>query len=114
MGPWVLINTRCYKPQLRADRVGNAGLSDYRIDPATAGGLVCRQAAHAAGRRRGLAQSLFQVGGNVGQALGPLAGAIVVLRWGQSSLLFFALLALLSCAVLWNVAIWYRFRGLPG
>ena len=70
-----------------------------------------RVARMAAGRR-GLAQSLFQVGGNVGQALGPFAGAIVVLRWGQSSLLFFALLALLSCAVLWNVAIWYRYQRL--
>jgi len=71
-----------------------------------------RVARMAAGRRHGLAQSLFQVGGNVGSALGPLAAAIVVLRWGQSSLAFFALLALLSCAVLWNVGLWYRHHGL--
>lgn len=71
-----------------------------------------RVARMAAGRRHGLSQSLFQVGGNAGQALGPLAAALVVVRWGQSSLAFFALLALLSGAVLWNVAIWYRHHGL--
>ena len=71
-----------------------------------------RVARMAAGNRHGLAQSLFQVGGNVGQALGPLAAALVVVRWGQSSLAAFALLALLSGMVLWNVAIWYRHHGL--
>jgi FSR family fosmidomycin resistance protein-like MFS transporter len=71
-----------------------------------------RVARMAAGGRHGLAQSLFQVGGNAGQALGPLAAALVVVRWGQSSLVFFALLALLSGTVLWNVAAWYRSHGL--
>ena len=71
-----------------------------------------RVARMAAGGRHGLAQSLFQVGGNAGSALGPLAAALVVVRWGQSSLAGFALLALLSCAVLWNVSAWYRNHGL--
>ncbi|PXA88854.1 MFS transporter [Caulobacter sp. D4A] len=71
-----------------------------------------RVARMAAGERPGLAQSLFQVGGNAGQALGPLAAALVVVRWGQSSLGVFALLALLSGAVLWNVAVWARHHGL--
>ena len=71
-----------------------------------------RVARMAAGGRHGLAQSLFQVGGNAGQALGPLAAALVVVRWGQSSLAFFALLALLSGAILWNVGTWYRQHGL--
>ncbi len=71
-----------------------------------------RVARMAAGGRHGLAQSLFQVGGNAGSALGPLAAAIVVVRYGQSSLAFFALLALLSCAILWNVGQWYRHHGL--
>jgi FSR family fosmidomycin resistance protein-like MFS transporter len=71
-----------------------------------------RVALMAAGRRHGLAQSMFQVGGNAGSALGPLAAAAIVMRWGQSSLAFFAMLALLSCAVLWNVSIWYRNHGL--
>ncbi|HTI68284.1 MAG TPA: MFS transporter [Caulobacteraceae bacterium] len=71
-----------------------------------------RVARMAAGPRPGLAQSLFQVGGNAGQALGPLAAAVVVVRWGQSSLAFFALLALLMGAILWNVGTWYRRHGL--
>ena len=71
-----------------------------------------RVARMAAGGRQGLAQSLFQVGGNAGSALGPLAAAVVVVRWGQSSLMFFALLALLAGAILWNVAQWYRTHGL--
>ena len=66
----------------------------------------------AAGGRNGLAQALFQVGGNTGSALGPLAAAVVVARWGQTSLAAFALLALLSCAILWNVGMWYRHHGL--
>jgi MFS transporter, FSR family, fosmidomycin resistance protein len=71
-----------------------------------------RVARMAAGKRHGMAQSLFQVGGNVGSAVGPLAAALVVVRYGQSSLALFGLLALLSFAVLWNVAVWYRDRGL--
>ena len=71
-----------------------------------------RVARMAAGLRPGLAQSLFQVGGNAGSALGPLAAALVVVKWGQSSLAAFALLALLSGAVLFNVGIWYRNHGL--
>src|SRR5271168_385606 len=71
-----------------------------------------RVARMAAGGRHGLAQSLFQVGGNAGQALGPLAAALVVVRWGQSSLAFFALLSLLSGAILWNVGVWYKHHGL--
>ncbi len=71
-----------------------------------------RVARMAAGKRHGMAQSLFQVGGNVGSAIGPIAAALVVVRFGQSSLAFFGLLALLSFAVLWNVAVWYRDHGL--
>jgi FSR family fosmidomycin resistance protein-like MFS transporter len=71
-----------------------------------------RVARMAAGGRHGLAQSLFQVGGNAGSALGPLAAAIFVVRYGQSSLAAFALLSLLSCAILWNVGVWYKHDGL--
>jgi MFS transporter, FSR family, fosmidomycin resistance protein len=71
-----------------------------------------RVARMAAGGRHGLAQSLFQVGGNAGSALGPLAAALVVVRWGQSSVALFALLSLLSGAILWNVASWYKHHGL--
>jgi FSR family fosmidomycin resistance protein-like MFS transporter len=71
-----------------------------------------RVARMAAGPRAGLAQSLFQLGGNTGSAIGPLAAAFVVLRWGQGSLAVLALFALLSCAILWRVGTWYRHHGL--
>ena len=71
-----------------------------------------RVARMASGGRHGLAQSLFQVGGNTGQALGPLAAALVVVRWGQSSVALFALLLLFSTAILWNVSRWYKHHGL--
>jgi FSR family fosmidomycin resistance protein-like MFS transporter len=71
-----------------------------------------RVARMAAGPRPGLAQALFQVGGNAGQALGPLAAAIFVVRYGQSSLAVFALMALLSGGILWNVGLWYKHHGL--
>jgi FSR family fosmidomycin resistance protein-like MFS transporter len=71
-----------------------------------------RVARMASGGRYGLAQALFQVGGNAGSALGPLMAALVVVRWGQSSLAAFALLSLLSCAILWNVSRWYKHYGL--
>lgn len=71
-----------------------------------------RVARMASGSRHGFAQSFFQVGGNAGQALGPLAAALVVVRWGQTSLAFFALLALFSTAILWNVSRWYKHHGL--
>jgi FSR family fosmidomycin resistance protein-like MFS transporter len=71
-----------------------------------------RVARMASGGQHGLAQSIFQVGGNVGQAVGPLAAALVVVRWGQSSIAFFALLSLVSLAILWNVAVWYKHHGL--
>ena len=58
--------------------------------------------------RPGLAQSLFQVGGNVGSALGPVAAAFVVLRMGQRGLGTFSVLALVSAAVL------VRVDALPG
>ena len=71
-----------------------------------------RVARMASGGRFGLAQSLFQVGGNAGSALGPLLAAIVVVRWGQSGLGAIALLALLSGVILWNVGLWYKRHGL--
>jgi FSR family fosmidomycin resistance protein-like MFS transporter len=71
-----------------------------------------RVARMASGARHGFAQSLFQVGGNAGQALGPLAAALIVVRYGQTSLAYFALLALLSAAILWNVSRWYKHHGL--
>jgi MFS transporter, FSR family, fosmidomycin resistance protein len=67
-----------------------------------------RVARLASGGRHGLAQSLFQVGGNLGSALGPVLAAFIVLPNGQGSIGWFSLLALLGMAVLWHVGGWYR------
>ncbi|MGL5011292.1 MAG: MFS transporter, partial [Paracoccaceae bacterium] len=66
----------------------------------------------AAGRRPGFAQSFFQVGGNVGTALGPLAAALIVVPFGQISLEWFGAVALIGIAVLWMVGRWYAVEGL--
>lgn len=61
----------------------------------------------ASGGRRGLAQSIFQVGGNLGGSLGPILAAMIIVPFGQSSILWFSILALLAIIVLLNVGSWY-------
>src|SRR5208283_3671525 len=72
-----------------------------------------RVARMASAGRYGLAQSLFQVGGNVGMAGGPLMIAYVVLSRGQSSIAWFSLIALLTIILLIPVSFWYRARLTP-
>ena len=67
-----------------------------------------RVARIASGGQYGLAQSLFQVGGNAGSALGPLMAAFVVVPRGQSSVAWFSVAALLGIAVLAKIGGWYR------
>jgi FSR family fosmidomycin resistance protein-like MFS transporter len=62
----------------------------------------------AAGPRRGLAQSIFQVGGNAGSAFGPLLAAMIVVPYGQSHIICFSLVALLAIVVLITVGRWAR------
>jgi len=69
-----------------------------------------RVARMAAGGRYGLAQSLFQVGGNLGSAAGPLLAAFIVVPHGQVSLLYFCAAALVAMIVLLQVGHWYRAR----
>src|SRR5262245_40566442 len=69
-----------------------------------------RVARMAAGGRYGLAQSLFQVGGNVGSASGPLLAAFVVVPHGQSSIAWFSAAALIAIAVLVQVGGWYALQ----
>lgn len=71
-----------------------------------------RVARMAAGHRHGLAQSLFQVGGNAGSATGPLLAAFVVLSHGQASVAWFSLAALLGIFLLVRVGHWYKSQGL--
>jgi len=67
-----------------------------------------RVARMASGGRHGLAQSLFQVGGNLGSSFGPLLGAFLVAPRGQSSIAWCSLLALVAMIVLWRIGGWYR------
>ncbi|WP_295813621.1 MFS transporter [uncultured Nitratireductor sp.] len=66
-----------------------------------------RVARLASGGRYGLAQAVFQVGGNAGTAIGPLLAAFIVVPRGQGSVAWFSLAALLGMIVLWRVSAWY-------
>ncbi len=67
-----------------------------------------RVARMASGGQHGLAQSVFQVGGNAGSALGPLLAAFIVLPMGQHSIAWFSAAALTAIIVLLRVGAWYR------
>ncbi len=62
----------------------------------------------AGGNRRGLAQSIFQVGGNAGSSIGPLLAALIIVPYGQTNILWFSLLALIAIIVLITVGKWYK------
>lgn len=66
-----------------------------------------RVARLASGGQHGLAQSVFQVGGNFGTALGPLLAAFIVLPYGQSSIAWFSAVALLAMVLLAGIGSWY-------
>ena len=66
-----------------------------------------RVAQMASGGRKSLAQSIFQVGGNGGSALGPLLAALIVIPYGQHAVGWFALAALLAALLLTRVGSWY-------
>jgi FSR family fosmidomycin resistance protein-like MFS transporter len=66
-----------------------------------------RVARMASGGRHGLAQSLFQVGGNVGSSLGPLIGAFLIAPRGQSSIAWCSILAVAAMMVMWRIGGWY-------
>ena len=62
----------------------------------------------ASGGRRGMAQSVFQLGGNAGSALGPLLAAQIIAPYGQSRIIWFCLAALLAIFVLIRTGAWYQ------
>ncbi|MBV1775615.1 MFS transporter [Burkholderiaceae bacterium DAT-1] len=66
-----------------------------------------RVARMASGGQHGLAQSLFQVGGNAGSAIGPLLAAMFIMPRGQHSILWFSLAALVGMAMLVKISSWY-------
>ena len=62
----------------------------------------------ASGGAKGMAQSIFQIGGNVGRAIGPVAVALIVIPHGQGSIRWFALLAVIAIWVLAKIGRWYK------
>jgi FSR family fosmidomycin resistance protein-like MFS transporter len=64
----------------------------------------------ASGGKKGLAQSIFQLGGNAGSAIGPLLAAIIVLPHGQLSIIWFSLVAILGMVILFAIGKWYQAR----
>lgn len=62
----------------------------------------------ASGGKKGLAQSIFQVGGNAGSAIGPLLAALIVVPYGQFYIIWFAIAAVLGMLVLIKVGNWYK------
>jgi len=67
-----------------------------------------RVAHMAAGKRRGLAQSIFQVGGNLGSSTGPILVALIVVPYGRGHLAWFSLIAMLAVVILTTVGKWYQ------
>jgi FSR family fosmidomycin resistance protein-like MFS transporter len=67
----------------------------------------------ASGGRFGFAQSVFQVGGNFGTALGPLLAALIVVPLGQHSVAGFSIVAALAIFILWKIGQWYAPRIVP-
>jgi FSR family fosmidomycin resistance protein-like MFS transporter len=62
----------------------------------------------ASGGRYGFAQSVFQVGGNAGTAMGPLLAALIVVPFGQPSIAWFSSIAFLAIVILWRIGQWYK------
>ena len=67
-----------------------------------------RVAHMASGGKRGMAQSIFQLGGNFGSSIGPLLAAIIIVPYGQSNIVWFSALALMAIFILLNVGKWYK------
>jgi len=83
--------------------VGIVGIGSAIFHPESS-----RIAQMAAGDRKGLGQSIFQVGGNGGTAVGPLLAAVIILPMGQRSIALFAIAAVIACVALFPVGRWYK------
>ncbi len=105
LGLVLLANAHSYPLLIAAAALVGTGSSVFHPESS-------RIARAASGGRHGLAQSLFQVGGNFGQALGPLLAAFIIVPKGQGSVAWFSLAALVAMAILWQVGRWYAARRL--
>ena len=97
----------CGARLLHAPVLGRAGRG--RVGHLSSG--IKPRGPHGFGGQHGLAQSIFQVGGNAGASIGPLLAAFIVVPLGQYSLRYFSLLSLLALLLLIGVGAWYKRRG---
>ncbi len=95
-----LSQARSYEQILLSSALVGTGSSIFHPE-------ASRVAHMAAGDRHGFAQSLFQVGGNLGTSFGPLLAALIIVPNGQGSILWFTLLALAGIMLLSKVGGWY-------
>jgi FSR family fosmidomycin resistance protein-like MFS transporter len=101
LGLIVLANASSYGMLILAAALVGTGSSIFHPEST-------RMARLASGGRHGFAQSLFQVGGQSGSAVGPLLAAFIVVPHGQGSVAWFSVAALLAMIVLFHVGHWYR------
>ncbi|HEV8680680.1 MAG TPA: MFS transporter, partial [Stellaceae bacterium] len=99
-GLLLLVNAESYPVLLVAATLVGAGSAVFHPE-------ASRVARLASGGRHGLAQSLFQVGGNVGSATGPILAVLIVVPRGQGSIGWFSAVALVAMAVLFLVGNWH-------
>ena len=85
--------------------VGVVGIGSSVFHP-----TASRVAQMASGGKKSLAQSIFQVGGNAGSAVGPLLAALIILPCGQSAIAWFALAALAAALIMLRLGRWYELR----
>src|SRR4029079_4708643 len=104
MGILLLATTTHFVPPLGAAALVGVGSSVFHPESS-------RIARAASGGRHGLAQSLFQTGGNAGSSLGPLVAAFIVVRRGEASVAWFSVVALAGIALLVFVGRWYAHTG---
>ena len=71
-----------------------------------------RMAHAASGGKRGLAQSIFQVGGNAGSSFGPLLAAAIIAPFGQFNVIYFSIAAVIAIVVLYRIGGWYKPKAL--
>lgn len=83
--------------------VGCVGIGSSIFHPESS-----RVAYLASGGKRGLAQSIFQLGGNAGSAAGPLLVALIVIPYGRGNIIWFTLVAVLGILILFKIAAWYK------
>jgi FSR family fosmidomycin resistance protein-like MFS transporter len=103
MGLMLLAFAHRYETVLAAAALIGTGSSVFHPESS-------RLARFASGGSHGFAQSLFQIGGNVGSAVGPLIAAFVILPYGRRSIGMVALITLIAMFLMFRVALWYRHR----